>query len=115
LVLKFIFCGIQNYPYYIWFVIRKKSRKSAGGLENFYSKPKKANDKESGVANVEKPSKVRKKKKSGGQEGKGKLKLKKSNESATAVAAQDAGSKVEKLSLIVLEEVNSSLLFPYCN
>ena len=91
---------------------RRKKRKSAGGLENFYSKPKKTDKNSSEIINVDdKPSKVRKKKKSEegkerrkkSQEGKGKLKLVKQSESVAAV--QEAGSKVDKLSLIVLEEV----------
>ncbi|XP_063681384.1 replication factor C subunit 1-like isoform X2 [Bolinopsis microptera] len=93
---------------------KRKKRKSAGGLENFYSKPKKTDKNSSEIINVDKPSKVRKKKKSEegkerkkkNQEGKGKLKLAKQSESNSVAAVQEAGSKVEKLSLIVLEEID---------
>ncbi|KAL5253848.1 hypothetical protein ACHWQZ_G013581 [Mnemiopsis leidyi] len=96
---------------------KKKVRKSAGGIEKFYSKPNKSSITDSDVIDVDKSSKGRKKKKSGTQEEKGKLKLKSPKEEKgklklkkpitnTAAAANDTGSKVEKLSLIVLEEID---------
>ena len=60
---------------------------------------------------MDKPSKIRKKKKSGAAEEKGKLKLEKGSKSTNVAASNDNGSKVEKLSLIVLEEVCSELYF----